>query len=209
MQNIYHIIVIGGGAAGFFGSIQCAKNPKTRVTLLEKSHQLLTKVRISGGGRCNVTHACYNPKQLVLNYPRGEQELLGPFTRFQPKDMILWFEELGVELKTEGDGRIFPVSNTSETIVDCFLKEATKHHVVIKTKAYVKSIVPTKEGFSLHLIKRPYTAIKYCLQREVRPKDMLLQRNWDIRSFHLYPLFLPSIFLLLHFLSSQVSVCQK
>jgi predicted Rossmann fold flavoprotein len=116
-------VVIGGGAAGFFGAITCAQQfPHHRVLLLEKTRQLLTKVRISGGGRCNVTHACFDPTLLVNNYPRGGRELRGPFTRFQPLDTIQWFESRGVELKNEEDGRMFPVTDSSETIINCLLQ---------------------------------------------------------------------------------------
>jgi predicted Rossmann fold flavoprotein len=136
-----NIVIIGGGAAGFFAAINHAQlHPEHSVILLEKSVQLLSKVRISGGGRCNVTHACFEPKELVRNYPRGSQELLGPFHRFQPRDTIAWFAERGIELKTEADGRMFPVTNSSQTIIDCFLKEAEKHGVNIRTKCGVQSL---------------------------------------------------------------------
>lgn len=117
------LIVIGGGAAGFFGAIQAASRHK-KVALLEKSRKVLSKVRISGGGRCNVTHACFDPKLLVRHYPRGSRELLGPFTRFQPSDTVQWFEDRGVALKTEDDGRIFPTTDDSETIISCLTKAA-------------------------------------------------------------------------------------
>src|SRR5689334_10520119 len=102
--------VIGGGAAGYFAAIHCAEaNPNLTVTILEGTPRPLTKVRISGGGRCNVTHHCFDPEQLVRSYPRGHRELRGPFSRFQPKDTVDWFSRRGVELKTEEDGRMFPV----------------------------------------------------------------------------------------------------
>ena len=102
------VVVIGGGAAGYFGAIHTKANaPHKRVVLLEGTRRPLTKVRISGGGRCNVTHACFDPKELIRNYPRGGRELLGPFHRFQPKDTIDWFESRGVPLKTEADGLCF------------------------------------------------------------------------------------------------------
>jgi predicted Rossmann fold flavoprotein len=120
-----NIIVIGGGAAGFFGAIAAAKaNPRAHVILLEASHQPLAKVRISGGGRCNVTHACFEPQELVKNYPRGGKALLGAFTRFQPQDTITWFQAHGVKLKTEADGRMFPTTDSSETIVNCLISAA-------------------------------------------------------------------------------------
>ncbi len=128
-----NVIVIGGGAAGFFAAINIAElNPDWSVTLLEKSNKLLSKVRVSGGGRCNVTHACFINSLLIKNYPRGEKELRNVFSRFSPIETIDWFKKRGVELKTEDDGRMFPVSNTSETIVNCLLSEAEKNNVVVK-----------------------------------------------------------------------------
>jgi predicted Rossmann fold flavoprotein len=113
-----HIVVIGGGAAGFFGAVTCAQSfPDCRVTLLEKSPKLLSKVKVSGGGRCNVTHACFERTRLVKYYPRGEKILPGPFAQFSAADTIQWFEKRGVKLKTEPDGRIFPVTDDSQTII--------------------------------------------------------------------------------------------
>ncbi len=122
----WDVIVAGGGPAGFFAAIRCAElNPKLRVLIIEKASQTLGKVLISGGGRCNVTHACFDPAQLITFYPRGGVELRGAFTRFQPTDTVKWFESRGVKLKTETDNRIFPVTDSSETIADC-LREAVK-----------------------------------------------------------------------------------
>ncbi len=120
-----HVVVAGGGAAGFFAAITCAEaSPGTRVRILDKGSQFLTKVRISGGGRCNVTHACFDPRELSSFYPRGGSALRGPFTRFQPRDTIAWFEHRGVPLKTEPDGRMFPVNDSSLSIVNCLLQAA-------------------------------------------------------------------------------------
>src|SRR5690242_16069932 len=106
-ENARQVVVLGGGAAGFFAAIACAEaNPSCRVTVLERTSQLLAKVKISGGGRCNVTHACFDPSRLITFYPRGGRELLGPFSRFQPQDTVEWFQSRGVPLKTEEDGRI-------------------------------------------------------------------------------------------------------
>lgn len=144
------LVVIGGGAAGFFGAITAKKiNPRNTVILLEKSAQLLSKVRVSGGGRCNVTHSCFEPNKLILNYPRGEKELLGPFNRFQPRDTIQWFESRGVILKTESDGRIFPTSNDSQTIIDCLLIEAQKLGVEIRLKQRLEKITKSDKEFKL------------------------------------------------------------
>lgn len=137
------IIIIGGGAAGFFCAVNCAKlNPKAKVILLEKSTKLLAKVRVSGGGRCNVTHHCFDNKELVKKYPRGEKELHTAFSRFSVKETIAWFESRGVELKVEADGRMFPVSDSSETIINCLLEEAHKYNVEIRTNCEVKCITP-------------------------------------------------------------------
>jgi predicted Rossmann fold flavoprotein len=140
-NNSPHILILGGGAAGFFAAVTCAEaNPQARITILEKSRALLSKVRISGGGRCNVTHACFDPAVLVQHYPRGSAALHGPFTRFQPRDTIAWFERRGVPLKTEGDGRVFPITDRSETIVDCLLDAAQRAGVAIHTQLSIASI---------------------------------------------------------------------
>jgi len=147
MQNI---VVIGGGAAGYFAAI----NTNGRVILLEKTRVPLQKVRISGGGRCNVTHSCFDPKLLVKNYPRGAKQLLGPFHRFQPRDTIAWFEERGVTLKTEEDGRMFPITDSSETIIQCLEKEAKKKRVDIQLETSCERIEKTATGFRLYLGNR-------------------------------------------------------
>lgn len=135
------IAVLGGGAAGFFAAIQLAEAlPGAQVVLFEKHKQLLTKVKISGGGRCNVTHACFEPKELIRHYPRGGKELLGPFHRFQPKDTIEWFQHRGVALKTEEDGRMFPVTNSSQSILDCLFQAANQANVEIRTQEGIQSI---------------------------------------------------------------------
>ncbi len=126
--------MVGGGAAGFFSAITCAKMyPQARVTLLEAGRQLLAKVRISGGGRCNATHACFDPAILVQNYPRGGKALRGAFTRFQPRDTVEWFASHSVTLKTEADGRMFPVTDDSATIVNCLIRAAEDAGVQIRT----------------------------------------------------------------------------
>ncbi|MBW4618692.1 MAG: NAD(P)/FAD-dependent oxidoreductase [Cyanosarcina radialis HA8281-LM2] len=135
------VVVIGGGAAGFFGAIACAEtHPDVRVTLLEAARQPLSKVRISGGGRCNVTHACFDPAILVQHYPRGGKALRGAFSRFQAKDTVEWFESRGVKLKTEADGRMFPVTDDSATIVDCLLEAAIDAGVKVRTGVAVVGI---------------------------------------------------------------------
>ncbi|HCR37810.1 MAG TPA: aminoacetone oxidase family FAD-binding enzyme [Opitutae bacterium] len=145
-------IVIGGGAAGFFGAIQCkTENPDGEVILLEKSQKTLAKVRISGGGRCNVTHACFEPKKLAEHYPRGSKELIGPFHEWQPKDMIAWFQERGVTLKREADGRMFPVTDNSETIASCLEETVRKLGIELKTGTGVKGVTKTENHFELKL----------------------------------------------------------
>lgn len=135
------IVVVGGGAAGIFAALSSKEaHPASRVVLLEKSAVFLSKVRISGGGRCNVTHACFEPEKLVKNYPRGGKELLGPFHRFQPKDTVEWFESRGTKLKTEADGRMFPVTNQSQTIIDTLLNEAKNLGVELWTRQHIISI---------------------------------------------------------------------
>ncbi len=146
-MNSIHVIVVGGGAAGFFAAINCAQlNPDCTVTLLEKSTKLLSKVRISGGGRCNVTHACFDNTLLVQNYPRGEKELRNAFSRFSVADTIKWFEQRGIKLKTEEDGRIFPVTNTSETIVNCLLHEAEKSGIQLKLNVEIAEIIQNTDS---------------------------------------------------------------
>ncbi|MEH1847918.1 MAG: NAD(P)/FAD-dependent oxidoreductase [Nostoc sp.] len=146
------IVVIGGGAAGFFGAIACAKaNPDAQVTLLEASRQPLAKVLISGGGRCNVTHACFDPEELVQNYPRGAKALRGALTRFGPEDTVAWFAAHGVYLNTEADGRMFPVTNTSETIVECLIKAVATSGVKLRIGTPVTSVTAADEGFDILL----------------------------------------------------------
>lgn len=134
-------IVVGGGAAGFFAAIACAEaDPTGTVTLCEATAHPLAKVKVSGGGRCNVTHACFEPRELVKRYPRGHRELLGAFSRWQPRDTVAWFEARGVQLKTEGDGRMFPVTDSSQTIVNCLMDAAKKAGVVVRTNCGVKRV---------------------------------------------------------------------
>jgi predicted Rossmann fold flavoprotein len=135
------VIVIGGGAAGFFAAIACAEaNPAARVVLYEATAHPLAKVRISGGGRCNVTHACPEPRELVKRYPRGGRELLGAFHRFGPRETIAWFAARGVELKTENDGRMFPVTDDSGTIIDCLRRTADQVGVKVYTTMGVRRV---------------------------------------------------------------------
>lgn len=142
MSNKKLIIVIGGGAAGFFSAINAAINfPDAKIIILEKSNKILSKVKISGGGRCNITHHCFENNELIKNYPRGEKELRQVFSQFSVQDTIDWFLKRGVKLKTEPDGRMFPESNSSETVVNCFLSEAQKYHIDINLNEEVLEIL--------------------------------------------------------------------
>ncbi|ULC60122.1 NAD(P)/FAD-dependent oxidoreductase [Flaviramulus sp. BrNp1-15] len=152
------VIVIGGGAAGFFAAINIAEqHPELKVAILERGKEGLQKVKISGGGRCNVTHAEFIPQELVLNYPRGEKELLGPFHQFMTGDTIEWFEKRGVELKIEDDGRMFPISNSSQTIIDCFLNEAQKHNVEVLYNQIVTNVSPLTESIGFEILTKSET----------------------------------------------------
>ncbi|WP_234859551.1 NAD(P)/FAD-dependent oxidoreductase [Aquimarina aquimarini] len=139
MSVQYDLIIVGGGAAGFFTAINVAENnPELKIAILERGKEVLSKVRISGGGRCNVTHAEFVPNELSKNYPRGEKELKGPFHTFMTGDVMEWFDRRGVALKIEEDGRVFPVSDSSETIINCFLSAAKKLGVEILKNHIVK-----------------------------------------------------------------------
>jgi hypothetical protein len=141
------IVVIGGGAAGFFAAIQAASaNKNAEVVLLEKTSKLLQKVRVSGGGRCNVTNACSDMKQLSASYPRGEKQLKSAFSRFTTTDTVNWFQDRKVKLKTEADGRMFPISDDSQTVIDCLEKEAKKLKIDIRLESEVKKIIPSYTG---------------------------------------------------------------
>jgi predicted Rossmann fold flavoprotein len=145
----FDLIVVGGGAAGFFSAITCAENSGKSVLILEKTSQLLQKVKISGGGRCNVTHDCFEPRELSRNYPRGEKSLIGPFHRFGAADTVDWFSSRGVTLKTEADGRMFPDTDSSQTIIDALLGAADAAGVAIHTSEGVTSIVKNEDNFEL------------------------------------------------------------
>ena len=153
MPNHPRIAVLGGGAAGFFAAITCAEalGKAGSVTLFEATPHLLAKVRISGGGRCNVTHSCFEPAELVKKYPRGGRELLGAFHRFQPRDTIEWFAGRGVATKTEEDGRMFPTTDDSATIVDCLMSAAARAGVTIRLSTAVRSAIKQGETFQLTL----------------------------------------------------------
>ena len=149
MKN-YDVLIVGGGAAGFFSAINIAEaNPSLKIAILERGNAVLTKVKISGGGRCNVTHAEFEPKPLSLHYPRGQKELLGPFHTFMTGDTMQWFEDRGVALKIEEDGRVFPKSNSSQTIIDCLLSESKKHQVEVLMNHSVQNIESHQNSWKL------------------------------------------------------------
>lgn len=150
VMNRKDVIIVGGGAAGFFTAINLAEQrPDLKIIILERGASVLQKVKVSGGGRCNVTHACFDPKELTQYYPRGTKELLGPFHQFCCGDTFEWFDKRGIELKIEDDGRVFPVTDSSQTIIDCFLSETNKYGIeVLKSQAVVRL---TKEDDLWHV----------------------------------------------------------
>ncbi|NET37811.1 MAG: NAD(P)/FAD-dependent oxidoreductase [Cyanothece sp. SIO1E1] len=151
-MNLNRVGVIGGGAAGFFGAIACAEaDPHARVTILEAGQHVLSKVLISGGGRCNVTHACFDPALLVQQYPRGGKALRGAFSRFQPSDTVEWFKRHQVKLKIEADGRMFPITNEAATIADCLIYATQQAGVELRTRVAVVGVAHTESGFHLKL----------------------------------------------------------
>jgi len=152
-------IIIGGGAAGYFAAINAAEmHPDLEVIILEGSNNVLQKVKVSGGGRCNVSHACFTPNELVEFYPRGKKELLGPFHQFMTGDTMEWFENRGIPLKIEDDNRIFPESNSSQTIIDCFLESAKNAGVKLKTSTRVDAIEKKEDKFIIKTNSENFTA---------------------------------------------------
>lgn len=147
MKTNWDVVIAGGGPAGFFAAIRCAElNPELDVLIIEKASQTLGKVIISGGGRCNVTHACFDPAQLITHYPRGGNELRGAFSRFQPGDTVEWFEARGVKLKTESDGRMFPTTDDSNTIANCLREAARKAGVRVELRTSLLKVEKNQKG---------------------------------------------------------------
>ncbi len=179
MNQNFDIIIVGGGAAGFFTAINIVeKNPKLKVAILERGKTVLEKVRISGGGRCNVTHACFEPNELVKFYPRGEKELRGPFHQFCAGDTIEWFEKHGVELKIEADGRMFPVSNSSQTIIDCFINATQKLGISVLTSQSVQSIFKKDNLWKIETQSENYITEKLILATGSNPKIWEMLQNF-------------------------------
>jgi predicted Rossmann fold flavoprotein len=188
------LIVIGGGAAGFFCAVNAARlNPALKVILLEKSAKLLSKVKVSGGGRCNTTHACFEIPLLVKKYPRGEQFLKKAFHLFDTNNTIEWFAERGVTLHTESDGRMFPITNNSQTIIDCLLKEANKYKVDILMQNEVKSIEFNNDQFALSIAgSKKLMADFVCIACGGYPKTDMFQ--WLTKTGHTINNPVPSLF---------------
>lgn len=179
MNQNFDIIIVGGGAAGFFTAINIVeKNPKLKVAILERGSEVLSKVRVSGGGRCNVTHACFEPNELVKFYPRGEKELRGPFHQFCSGDTVEWFSNHGVVLKIEDDGRMFPVSNSSQTIIDCFLDATQKLGITILTGQSVQSIFKKDNFWKIETQNENYIVGKLILATGSNPKIWEMLQNF-------------------------------
>jgi hypothetical protein len=180
------VVIVGGGAAGYF----CAANidsSKYEITILEQQQSVLQKVKISGGGRCNVSHACFDARELVKYYPRGNKELRSVFSKFQPGDTMEWFSDRGVELKIEADNRIFPVSNQSQTIIDCLEKEATKNNTKVLTKTTVKNIEKKENQYSIHTNNGDLLAdiVVFCTGSS--PKSWKILENMGVKMVEAVP----------------------
>ncbi|AYN69201.1 NAD(P)/FAD-dependent oxidoreductase [Euzebyella marina] len=168
---MYDVIVVGGGAAGFYTAIHLAEaRPDLKVAILERGKEVLSKVKVSGGGRCNVTHAEFDPNELVKNYPRGEKELRGPFHSYACGDTVGFFENRGVRLKIEEDGRMFPVSDSSQSIIDCFLTEVERLNVKVLKHSAVTDIKKVSNGWQVVTIKHAYQCDKLVVATGSNPK---------------------------------------
>jgi predicted Rossmann fold flavoprotein len=188
------LIVIGGGAAGFFCAVNAARlNPSLKVTIIEKSNKLLSKVKVSGGGRCNVTHACFDIMDMSKRYPRGQHFVKKAFHQFFTTDTIKWFEERGVTLKTEEDGRMFPITDSSQTIIECLLKEANKFGVDILMNREVKKIEGQSSTFNLQLSTGEYLSADFvCVASGGYPKSSMF--DWLKELGHSIEEPVPSLF---------------
>ncbi len=187
------LVVIGGGASGFFCAINAAKaNPNLQISIIEKNNKVLSKVRISGGGRCNVTHACFDIDELCKKYPRGQHFVKKAFHWFNTNHTIDWFKQRGVELKIEADGRMFPISNTSETIINCLLKEATQYNINLKLSCEIKQITKSENKFILTSQDEVFNADYVCIASGGFPKNSQFQ--WLTNIGHSFEEPVPSLF---------------
>jgi len=185
------VIVIGGGASGFFSALNCAQlQPNLRIAILERGAEVLEKVRISGGGRCNVTHAVFEPKPLTGYYPRGRQELLGPFHSFMTGDTMQWFEDLGVALKIEEDGRVFPVSDSSQSIINCFTEQAAKYDITVFKKTSATKFEKQKLGWRVFSKNQEFESTYLIIASGSNPKVLQMLKAM---SFKIVPQ-VPSLF---------------
>ena len=174
------VIIIGGGAAGYFTAINAKENnPELDITILEKGKDVLQKVKISGGGRCNVTHACFIPKDLTEFYPRGKKELLGPFHQFMTGDTFEWFENRGVPLKIEEDNRVFPEANTSQAIIDCFQNAVDKLNIKVLTNCGVNSVYQQEEKWVINTKRETFVADKVVVAAGSSKKVLELCKTLD------------------------------
>ncbi|GAA4164594.1 NAD(P)/FAD-dependent oxidoreductase [Chryseobacterium ginsenosidimutans] len=180
------IIIIGGGAAGFFAASNLDEK-KYKITILEQNSDVLQKVKVSGGGRCNVTHACFDPRELVQFYPRGNKELLSVFTKFQPGDTMDWFDQRKVSLKIENDNRIFPESNSSQTIINTFLNEIQQKNVEVKTKCSVKEIEKHDEKYVVKTSLGDFEADFVIYTTGSSPKSLKMIENLGHKIIDLVP----------------------
>jgi predicted Rossmann fold flavoprotein len=192
-SDIYDLVVIGGGAAGFFGAIQAAEHRKgIRIIILEKSTKVLSKVRVSGGGRCNVTHSCFNPFELADHYPRGEKQLKQLFKQFHAQHMVEWLEARGVELKTENDKRMFPKTNSSETIIECFLEQTRKNKIEIALDREVVDVSRSAEWLEVKCSDITYCAFNVLIASGGNPK--FSSYSWIQKIGHTLIPPIPSLF---------------
>ena len=188
-----NVAIIGGGAAGFFAALSCKHHhPDARVTLYEKTGKLLAKVKVSGGGRCNVTHACFTASQLIKYYPRGGKSLKKPFAHFGPQETIDWFQQRGVALHTESDGRMFPITNQSQTIIDCLVQEAQRLGVIVHTQASVQALRHTEAGYQLKINDQAVIADRVIVATGGSPKRSGLE--WLAAMGHTIESPVPSLF---------------
>lgn len=193
LSNQKTLIIIGGGAAGFFCAVNAARlSGNLKVIVLEKSSRVLSKVKVSGGGRCNVTHHCFDVNELIKRYPRGKNFLKKEFFLFSPKNTVEWFEERGVQLKTEADGRMFPVTDSSQTVIDCLLQEAKKYNIDIRLNTAVHQLSRENEHWIMDVGNEKLTADFVCIACGGFPK--LEQFNWLKSLNHSLETPVPSLF---------------